>query len=395
MEGVMESGAPQDLHLIGWMNPSTHEVTGISIPYLLTLLTHHDLDTSITGMNDIPQDERPPILPVFYSFHLMILIGCALAALFLAGLWGWKEAGSSRSAGCSGALFSPYWAANSQPGGLGRSGTGAPAMDCVRHPENGTRRIPTLTAAEALSSLGMFFVIYALLLALFLYQITHKIHKGPTRKLAKTTAPGKANSRFLLSKTNLYPSLKIMLDNLTLADLQIIWFILVGVLFSGYAILDGFDLGTGALQLFIKGDENRRLTLNAVGPVWDGNEVWLITGGGALFAAFPYVYASVFSGFYLAFMLLLLTLIFRAVSIEFRSKQPMKWWRRGWDTTFSISSLLAALLIGVAMGNVTKGIPLDDHGNFTGTFLSLLNPYSILLGLTTVALFSMHGESTC
>ena len=93
------------------MNPSTHEVTGISIPYLLTLLTHHDLDTSITGMNDIPQDERPPILPVFYSFHLMILIGCALAALFLAGLWGVeKEAGSSRSAGCSGALFSPYWA---------------------------------------------------------------------------------------------------------------------------------------------------------------------------------------------------------------------------------------------------------------------------------------------
>ena len=182
-----------------------------------------------------------------------------------------------------------------------------------------------------------------------------------------------------------------MLDNLTLTDLQIIWFILVGVLFSGYAILDGFDLGTGALQLLIKGDENRRLTLNAVGPVWDGNEVWLITGGGALFAAFPYVYASVFSGFYLAFMLLLLTLIFRAVSIEFRSKQPMKWWRRGWDTTFSISSLLAALLIGVAMGNVTKGIPLDDQGNFTGTFLSLLNPYSVLLGLTTVALFAMHG----
>ena len=182
-----------------------------------------------------------------------------------------------------------------------------------------------------------------------------------------------------------------MLDNLTLADLQIIWFILVGVLFSGYAVLDGFDLGTGTLQFFIKGDENRRLMLNAVGPVWDGNEVWLITGGGALFAAFPYVYASVFSGFYLAFMLLLLTLIFRAVSIEFRSKQPMQWWRKGWDITFSVSSLLAALLIGVAMGNVTRGIPLDGQGNFTGTFLSLLNPYAVLLGLTTVALFAMHG----
>ena len=182
-----------------------------------------------------------------------------------------------------------------------------------------------------------------------------------------------------------------MLDNLTLADLQIIWFILVGVLFSGYAVLDGFDLGTGTLQFFIKGDENRRLMLNAVGPVWDGNEVWLITGGGALFAAFPYVYASVFSGFYLAFMLLLLTLIFRAVSIEFRSKQPMQWWRKGWDITFSVSSLLAALLIGVAMGNVTRGIPLDGQGNFTGTFLSLLNPYAVLLGLTSVALFAMHG----
>lgn len=182
-----------------------------------------------------------------------------------------------------------------------------------------------------------------------------------------------------------------MFENLTLTDLQTLWFILVGVLFAGYAILDGFDLGTGTLQLFIKGDENRRLTLNAVGPVWDGNEVWLITGGGALFAAFPYVYASVFSGFYLAFMLLLLALIFRAVSIEFRSKQTMTWWRKGWDTTFSVSSILSSVLIGVAMGNVTRGIPLDDQGNFTGTFLSLLNPYSILLGLTTVALFAMHG----
>nr|WP_222834919.1 cytochrome ubiquinol oxidase subunit I [Akkermansia muciniphila] len=143
MEGVMESGAPQDLHLIGWMNPSTHEVTGISIPYLLTLLTHHDLDTSITGMNDIPQDERPPILPVFYSFHLMILIGCALAALFSGGPAGVEERLALPEALAALVLcFLRTGPANSQPGGLGRSGTGAPAMDCVRHPENGTRRIP-------------------------------------------------------------------------------------------------------------------------------------------------------------------------------------------------------------------------------------------------------------
>jgi cytochrome d ubiquinol oxidase subunit II len=174
-------------------------------------------------------------------------------------------------------------------------------------------------------------------------------------------------------------------------DLNAVWFVLVGVLFAGYAILDGFDLGTGVLLMFTKDDRNRRLMLNAVGPVWDGNEVWLITGGGALFAAFPNVYASAFSGFYIAFMLLLLALVFRAVSIEFRSKQSMPWWRQTWDLAFSISSLLASLLIGVAIGNVVVGIPLDAQGNFTGTFWSLLNPYSLLLGCTTVALFTMHG----
>lgn len=113
-------------------------------------------------------------------------------------------------------------------------------------------------------------------------------------------------------------------------DLNIVWFCLVGILFTGYAILDGFDFGVGALHLFHKGDENRRISLNSIGPVWDGNEVWLVTGGGALFAAFPHVYATVFSGFYIAFMLLLVALIFRAIAIEFRSKQPMLWWRKMW-----------------------------------------------------------------
>src|ERR1700722_16589641 len=135
-------------------------------------------------------------------------------------------------------------------------------------------------------------------------------------------------------------------------DLNLIWFVLVGILFTGYAILDGFDLGVGPLHLFTKKDEERRLMINSIGPVWDGNEVWLVTGGGALFAAFPNVYATVFSGFYLALMLLLAALIFRAVAIEFRSKQPMKWWRQMWDVSFSVGSILSALLIGVALGNI-------------------------------------------
>ncbi len=174
-------------------------------------------------------------------------------------------------------------------------------------------------------------------------------------------------------------------------DLNTVWFILVGVLFTGYAILDGFDLGVGALHLLAKRDEDRRILLNSIGPVWDGNEVWLVTGGGALFAAFPHVYATVFSGFYLALMLLLVMLIFRAVAIEFRSKQQMSWWRNTWDISFSITSIASSLLLGVALGNIAWGVPLRADHEFAGTFLGLLNPYSLLVGITTVALFVMHG----
>lgn len=179
--------------------------------------------------------------------------------------------------------------------------------------------------------------------------------------------------------------------NLPHLDLNTVWFALVGVLFTGYAMLDGFDLGMGAVHMFTKDDAERRVMLNAIGPVWDGNEVWLVTGGGALFAAFPDVYATVFSGFYLAFMLLLASLIFRAVAIEFRSKQPMYWWRQSWDISFAAGSVLSSLLIGVTLGNLAWGIPIDDRGEFAGSFLGLLKPYPLLLGLTTVALFMMHG----
>jgi cytochrome d ubiquinol oxidase subunit II len=174
-------------------------------------------------------------------------------------------------------------------------------------------------------------------------------------------------------------------------DLNTVWFILVGVLLAGYAILDGFDLGVGALHLFTKSDHDRRIMLNSIGPVWDGNEVWLVTGGGALFAAFPDVYATSFSGFYLAFILLLVALIFRAVAIEFRSKRPSQRWRGTWDRSFSISSVVSSLLMGVALGNVVLGIPLTAEGEYLGGLPGLLRPYPLVVGLTTVALFAMHG----
>jgi cytochrome d ubiquinol oxidase subunit II len=174
-------------------------------------------------------------------------------------------------------------------------------------------------------------------------------------------------------------------------DLQTVWFLLVGVLFAGYAVLDGMDLGVGVLHLLARTDDHRRVLLNAIGPVWDGNEVWLITGGGALFAAFPAVYATVFSGFYLAMVLLLLALILRAVSIEFRGLGAGRAWRTTWDVGFAVVSVLAAFVIGVALGNVAWGIPLDSGQSFAGTFASLFHPYALLVGVTTVALFAVHG----
>lgn len=173
--------------------------------------------------------------------------------------------------------------------------------------------------------------------------------------------------------------------------LEFIWFTVFVILLTGYAVLDGFDLGVGMLHLFSKKDEERRVMLNAIGPVWDGNEVWLVTAGGALFAGFPPIYATICSAFYLPVMVLLGGLIFRAVAIEFRSKQSSLLWRWSWDVLFSLGSLIIAFGLGLVMGNLIRGIPLDIEGEFTGTLGFLFHPYALLMGVLTVALFSMHG----
>ena len=174
--------------------------------------------------------------------------------------------------------------------------------------------------------------------------------------------------------------------------LQTTWYVLFIAIISGYVILDGFDLGVGMLSPFLaRNDHDRRILLNSIGPVWDGNEVWLVLGGGALFAAFPLVYASLFSGFYLAMMLVLLVLIMRTVAIEFRSKRPEARWRSLWDWTFTISSFGITILLGVALGNVIRGVALDQQGNMSVSLVDLLNPYSIALGLVAVSMLCLHG----
>jgi cytochrome d ubiquinol oxidase subunit II len=181
-----------------------------------------------------------------------------------------------------------------------------------------------------------------------------------------------------------------------------VWFILIAVLWIGYFVLDGFDLGVGILLPILGRDDlRRRVMINAIGPVWDGNEVWLLVAGGATFAAFPLWYATMFSGFYLAFFVLLLALILRGVAFEYRSKEDSQSWRNRWDIAIFIGSALPAFLFGVAFGNVIGGAPIEplpgtDAGNaanfnYSGNFFDLLNPFSIALGLMTLLIFTTHG----
>ena len=170
------------------------------------------------------------------------------------------------------------------------------------------------------------------------------------------------------------------------------WFVVLTFMLAGYAILDGFDLGIGTLHLFLGRSSGERAALiDSIGPVWNGNEVWLLGVGGSMFVAFPHLYAASFSGFYLALMLVLWLLLLRGLGIEFRHQIDSELWTHAWDVTFACASALLALLFGVALGNVLRGVPLDANGEFQGTFALMLNPFALLGGVLSVATLAMHG----
>jgi cytochrome d ubiquinol oxidase subunit II len=176
--------------------------------------------------------------------------------------------------------------------------------------------------------------------------------------------------------------------------MNVTWFFVLGAMLTAYTVLDGYDLGVGSLSLWIaKNDDERRVVLNSIGPVWNGNEVWLLAAGGMLVVSFPRVYAAGFSGFYLALMLVLWLLILRGVSIEFRSQSRNPLWRALWDAGFWVGSILLALLLGVALGNVVRGLPIGADGYFQGTFALMLNPYALLTGILTVVVLAWHGAN--
>jgi len=180
-------------------------------------------------------------------------------------------------------------------------------------------------------------------------------------------------------------------------ELTTVWFVLIAVLWVGYFVLEGFDFGVGMLVTVLgRTEPQRRVMINTIGPVWDGNEVWVLVAGGATFAAFPEWYATLFSGFYLALLVILVSLIIRGVAFEYRGKRDDVIWRKRWDLALFVGSLLPALLWGVAFGNIVRGVPIAPRGprgslEFVGTFFDLLNPYALLGGLTTLGLFVTHG----
>jgi cytochrome d ubiquinol oxidase subunit II len=175
-------------------------------------------------------------------------------------------------------------------------------------------------------------------------------------------------------------------------ELTTVWFILIAILWVGYLVLEGFDFGVGILLPVIgRNEPERRAMIRTIGPVWDGNEVWLLVAGGATFAAFPEWYATLFSGFYIALFAILVALIFRGIAVEYRNKRPGLAWRTRWDWVIAIGSFVPALLWGVAFANIVQGVPIDADKEFTGTFFTLLNPYALLGGATTLLLFVTHG----
>jgi cytochrome d ubiquinol oxidase subunit II len=175
-------------------------------------------------------------------------------------------------------------------------------------------------------------------------------------------------------------------------DYPTLWYLVVGLLFSGYAILEGFDYGAGAWHLFLKKDMSRRLAINAIGPLWDANQVWLIIGGGALFAGFPVMYATMLSAMYIPFMLFLMLLVLRSSAIKFRSAEDMSWWRKTWDIIYFVSNTLIAFLLGVVLANVLQGFELGENLSYKGgVFFEFLSPYAIMVGFTTLSIFMTQG----
>ena len=333
---------------------------GLKIPHGLSFMAYHRSDAEVKGLRDFPRDERPPVLATFLSFRLMVACGLALFGLAFVG---WLRSRRDRLEAhpallrlfiC--ALPLPYLAV--QLGWIvAEVGRQPWLVFGVLRTADGVSRFGNTRPGVPVP--GLFYRGLWASRRRGCLSYSEVREERPGRGIAMT--------------------------------LQILWFVLWGILWAAYFVLDGFDLGTGILYGLLGRDEGDRAVLRlSLGPVWGGNEVWLITAGGATFAAFPAAYAAIFSSLYIALLIVLFSLILRGVSLEFRGLHDSAGWRRFWDASLVAASFVTALLFGAAFGNLFRGLAIDETG-FRGTFLSLLSPYALVTGVFFVLLFCGHG----
>ena len=364
MEGLFETQEGAPLAIIGMPDVERRELTDpVYVPRLLSYLAYGDFRARVTGLDDVPQDLQPPVEIVYYAYHVMVGLGTIfIAILGSAALLLWRgRLLKLRPALWALMLAMPFpYIANHAGWVVGEVG---------RQPWVVYGLLRTAAAGSTNVSAGMtyftlagFMGLYALVGLLYLFLFLRIVDAGPG-----------AGERAMINDA---------------------WFVVLAAMLTGYAVLDGFDLGAGILHLWLgrTADERARV-IDAIGPVWNGNEVWLIAAGGAMVAAFPRLYAASFSGFYLALMLVLWLLLLRGIAIEFRHQVDSELWREAWDVVFAGSSTLLALLFGVAVGNVLRGVPLDAEGQFRGSFALMLNPFAVLAGLVSVAVLAVHGAA--
>ena len=356
------------LGVVGWVDVPNKRTIALELPGGTSFLASGSFQTPYPGLNDFPAEDLPPIQFVYQTYHLMVLIFGALV-LVSCGFWFLNRKGIVEKTPWMLTLLVWFWLLPQLGIQLGWA-----TAEVGRQPWIVWQELRTVDAISK--------VVPAWQIAHDARHLRGHLRTAVRRLVARRLrsdqeGAGPAGRQGRARRPR--PPRRLR-EGGTMTTLGVLWFALVGVLLAGYALFDGFDLGLGTLYPFLaKNDDEKEVMRSSIGPVWDGNEVWLLTGGGAIFAAFPNVYATVFSGFYLALMLVLFALIFRAVSFEFYAHDPA--WRKVWDWSFFLGSALPALLFGVAAGNIVRGVPLDKMGEFTGNFFTLLNPYALVLGV--------------
>lgn len=421
-----QEGAPFSIFAVGDVAEGHNDVE-ISVPGVLSFLADDTFTSYIPGINELneqmqekygPGDYRPNIPVAFWGFRWMIGFGMASFALGTLGLWltrkkfmlppGMRTGDDEvphlvlfKNKALSPKLTRLYWLvalwtllfpliANSWGWIFTETGRQPWAVFGVFKTADAVS--PGVSQGEVITSLIAFTLVYAILAVVEVKLLVKYIKAKPAGTQRGRPQPAHHDRRSRRRRRRPADGLLVLRGRSGTMELHDVWFVLIAVLWIGYFFLEGFDFGIGVLtKLLARDRKERRVLINTIGPVWDGNEVWLLSAGGATFAAFPDWYATLFSGFYLPLLIILLCLIVRGVAFEYRAKRPEERWQSNWEHAIFWTSLIPAVLWGVAFGNIVRGVKIDAHMEYVGGFWDLLNPFALLGGAVTLALFTFHG----